>query len=157
MSPAGIRDQRPAQGNDLFRQPRVLLWIRHIDTGTKNSHRFALGRDRASMGGRVYTACHAALDNQTAGGEINSKTLRHAGTIWCRVARADNSDPRLPEDVNCPAHVENQRRIVNLFQTRRVRRIVKRDQLNAGGRCSRHLLLRQLHRFSSAERLRRNG
>jgi hypothetical protein len=97
------------------------------------------------------------LDGQAAGGEINSKTLGHAGTVWCRMARADNSDARLPEEVNCPAYVENQRRIVNLFQTRRVRRIVERDQLNAGGRCLRHLRLRQLHRFSSAERLRRNG
>ena len=46
------------------------------------------------------------------------------------MACANDRNAGLGEHIRRPAHVENQRRIVNLFQARRIRRIVERDQLN---------------------------
>ena len=48
------------------------------------------------------------------------------------MARANDRNAWLGENIDGAAHVENQRRIVNFFQARRVRGIVERDQLNSG-------------------------
>jgi hypothetical protein len=111
----------------------------------------------APMRRRIHAPRHTALNDQAAGGEINRKPFRHAGAVQRWMACANDSNAGLGEDIDCPAHVENQRRIVNLFRARRVRGIIERDQLNT--RCGRscNLLLSQFHCSTSADGLCGNG
>jgi len=69
------------------------------------------------------------------------------------MTRPYDCDTRLSNHVYASAHIKDERRIVDLSQLRGIRRIIQAD--NGNPRCSRapQLIVRQLHRTPSRERL----
>lgn len=73
------------------------------------------------------------------------------------MASAYDCDSRLSNRVHIPAHIKDQRRIVDLLELWRIGGIVQADDSNSGCGNASHFVMRQLDRLPRAQRLRRNG
>jgi hypothetical protein len=82
----------------------------------ENRYRFPFGVDCAAMRGCVHAASHAAENNQPTIREVTRQALGHPQSIGRGMASAHDRDPRVGDRIDISAHIENQRRIVDLFQ-----------------------------------------
>ena len=150
-------DQRASRRQHLLRDPGVFLGINNVHTGAEDGHRLSLGVDGAAMRGRVHAASQAAEDDQAAGGQIACQPFRHSESVGSGMASAHHRDSGLGNRVHIAPHIKNQRRIVDLFELRRIGGIVQADDRNSGCGDASHFVMCQFHRLAGAERLRRDG
>ena len=148
------RDQRAAEGENLFREPRIFFRIDHVDSGAKDRERLAFGRDRAAMAGGVDAARHTANNDESLRGEIAGQPLGHARSIRRGMARPDHRDAGLGQQFRIAAHTKDQRRIVNFFQPRRIARVFLRNHCHFGGGSTRNLFASQFRGLAGSQRLR---
>jgi len=73
------------------------------------------------------------------------------------MARPDHGDAGLGQQLGVTAHIENDGRIVDLFQAPRVKLVVDGNDCHAGGCRTRDFFLGKLRRFSRGQRLCRDG
>jgi hypothetical protein len=118
---------------------------------------FPRGVDGAAMRGRVHAAGQAAEDDKAAGGQIACQPFRHSESVGSGMASPHHRDSGLGNRVHIAPHIKDQRRIVYLFELRRIGGIVQADDRNPGCGDASHFVMCQFHRLAGAERLRRDG
>ncbi len=67
------------------------------------------------------------------------------------MASAYDRNSRLSDRIHISPHIKDQGRIVDLFQLRRVGRIVQADDRNRGGGDASHFVMRHFHRLPRAQ------
>jgi hypothetical protein len=103
---------------------------------------------------RVDAARHSTLNDEPADCQIDRQALGHACTVGRRMTPPNYCDPRQRQDVDRAAHVEHDRRVIDLLETRRVRTIVDCNNTNPSGDRAGGFFLSQFQGLTSAERLR---
>jgi hypothetical protein len=78
--------------------------------------------------------CHAPNHDQCWGREGARQALGHARTLRRRMAPSDHGDTRLGQHLGISANPQNERRIIDFLQARRVRRIVQSRAGDVGRR-----------------------
>jgi hypothetical protein len=78
--------------------------------------------------------CHAPNHDQCWGRESARQALGHARTLRRRMAPSDHGDTRLGQHLGISANPQNERRIIDFLQARRVRRIVQSRAGDVGRR-----------------------
>ena len=73
------------------------------------------------------------------------------------MASAHHRDSGLSDRVHISPYIKDERRIVDLFELRRIGGIVQADDSNSGCCDASHFVMCQFHRLAGAERLRRDG
>jgi hypothetical protein len=131
--PLKFRDERAAESQNLFREPRIFLGIDHVNAGPKHRDGLAFGGDRTAMAGGVDAARHPTNNDQSLRGKIAGQALGHAGTIGRGMARSHHGDAGLGQHFGIAANSKDQRRIADFLQARRVRWVVHRDHGDVRG------------------------
>jgi hypothetical protein len=109
------------------------------------------------VAGRVDAARHATNNDQSLGGKIAGKALSHARAIRRGMTRADHGDPGLGQHVGIAADIQDEGRIIDFFQARRVRGIVHRDDGHAGSGGLGDLFAGEFGRLARGQRLSGDG
>jgi hypothetical protein len=138
-----LGDQGAAERENLLRQTRVFLGINHVDACAKHGKRLTFGRNRAAVAGGVNPSRHAADNDQTLSREVADQALRHARTVRRGMPRSDHGDAGLDQDVDTTPDIKNERRVIDFFEARRIRRVVHGNQVHAGSGGTRDFLPRQ--------------
>jgi hypothetical protein len=92
------------------------LWVNNVYTGAENRHGFSLGMNRATMRGGVDAPRQYAENHPASAREIARQPLGHLQSVGRWVSGSDDSDPGRGNRLYIPSHIENEQRIVDLFQ-----------------------------------------
>ena len=111
----------------LSSERRVLGRVDDIDSRSEDADRASAGLERSAVRGRIDTPSQAADDSQPGGREIAGQLLRHIERVRRRAAGADNRNRRRAQGPGAPADPEDERRIRDGCERRRISGIAPRD------------------------------
>ena len=86
--------------------------------------------------------------------EIACQPLGHAGSLDRRMARSHHGDGGPRQSFGIAAYAQNQRRIVDFFQARRVGGVIDREQTHASRSGLGNLVAREFRRLACRQGLR---
>ncbi len=105
----------------------------------------------------VSTPRHPTNNDQTLRRQVAREALGHARSVGRGMACPNHGDAGLGQRLGIAANAQDQRRIVDFFQARRVRGIVHREQRNVSRGGLGDLFPSQFCGLASGQRLRRDS
>ena len=109
-----------ARLDNLFSQPLVFAGIDHVNPRPENRHRFSPCFYGAAMRRRIDPPSQPAHDNQLPLREVVCQPLRHLAAISRGPPRADYGHRMMRKHLDISPNVENQGRVRDLFEQRRI-------------------------------------
>src|SRR5580704_4494712 len=106
---------------DFFVELLVFFGVANVDARAQDADGSAVGGHGALMSDGVYTAGHAAGDDEAARGKIAAEALRHLRAVEGGLSGADNAEAGEVQNLGVATHVEKDWRIINLLEGMRVR------------------------------------
>ena len=94
-------------------------------------HRDGAGRKTGAMRGGIDAARQPRHRAETGRAEVARQPFGEFDAGGRGIARADDGDQRLRQNVELAAHRQQRRRVVDHLQPRRIIRLAERDELNA--------------------------